>query len=148
MFNEKHVDVLECDSPRFPPAMDKYRPFDVQLRSSQQYFGSEILMHFLRNKHECREYPHILPRIPRRLEEKLTVQEKGIPKIGWGMNLVDRVDHWRAFWNGLVLLILCVPPGFAWFIWHKHDVQGATGITACLMGFVLYIVGAWRFLGG
>ena len=128
--------------------MDKYRPFDTQLQGPHQHLGSDILLHFLQNKHECLEHPHLLPRIPRRLGEKLRVAEKDVPQIGWGMSLIDQINYGRAFWNGLVLLLACLPPGFAWFFTYNNEIQGGTGITACMMGFALYFVGAWRFLGG
>ena len=60
-------------------------------------------------------------------------------KTGFGMRLVDGVDWLMLGGTGFLALIICALVGVLWAN-RKGDVQGASGITQCLMAYVMFLV--------
>ncbi len=135
------------ERPAFPPDTKarEYEPCESSLKDDYLFeaWPPRTLLHFYKKSHDIKTDRRILRSIPRKLNGKLLVQGDDA-EVGWGMYL--RVGlHWeKIFWICLVALVLCWVPGLLWWM-LQHDVQGGTGITSCLMGFVGFFVAAATF---
>jgi hypothetical protein len=139
LFDNTHVEVRQ--TPGYPEDEQEYRPCKADFeKDSMLPWGSNTLLHFLEQRHQCVEYPQILRRIPVKLKERLATKSDGSALLGWGMHLVDGVDTLRIGILGIYGLIVSSLLGVLWAKLHSNDIQGGTGLTQCLMAFVTFLI--------
>ena len=109
------------------------------LQPETSYLESNTLLHFFEKEHDCCQYPSALSAIPKKLKGELSVPERGRPRVGWGMQLVDGIDTFRLGLSGSAGLLASSMVGIVWARVH-NDIQGGSGISQCLMYFVTFVV--------
>lgn len=139
-----HVDVA-TETPSYPPydRAAEYQPC-ADAAASFRAWQSSTMLHYYNKTHPPCQYPHILLRIPRKLNAELRVDGAGQPSTGWGIHLVEGMHVGMFLLAGFLGLMLCSVCGVVWSK-LRNDVQGGTGITSCLMYFVTFFVAAGTF---
>jgi hypothetical protein len=136
-----------AERPAFPPdsRAPEYEPCESSLKNdfALEAWPPRTLLHLYNKRHEIDTHRRIVRRIPRKLNGQLLVTGDEA-EVGWGMYLRTGL-HWeKFFWACLIALLSCLVPGLVWWM-LQDDVQGGTGITSCLMGFVGFFVAAATF---
>ena len=131
--------------PAFPPdhLSDRWTPQKSLLTDTTgplEFWPSRTLLHFYYKPHDATTYQRVMRCIPRKLGDSyFSTGYDNEP--GWGMYVRVGLDWNKFFWICFSLLVLCLVPGLSWWM-LRDDVQGGTGITSCLMGFVGFFIAA------
>ena len=139
-FDNKYVQIDNIGD--LPKDKEQYNPCKDDFDGSPGlcFWAPNALLHYYEKRHAFWEHPTILPSIPRKLKGKLFVSADCASKEGWGMQLLDGIDSLRVGLIGVTGLLLSSFLGILWAKLHGNDVQGGTGLTQCLTGFVTFLV--------
>jgi hypothetical protein len=136
LYENELVDVKKLDEVPPPTKDNEYRHGPPNPPELNPPLGSTLLMHLFKHPTLAGTRKHCLKKIPRKLQNRLTVLNEEDDAIGWGLQFIEgwskkRLMYMTALTFGLSSLVVMILVAIL-----GHDIQNAAAIASFMLSFV------------
>ncbi|KAM0716030.1 hypothetical protein Q7P37_008544 [Cladosporium fusiforme] len=132
------VKEYDCIPPETQEDQYVYKPMPAK---SKIPVGPYVMKHLFDHPDHAYSRPIYFPKIPRKLNHRLSVRAAAGYNEGWGLYYVEKVSWSQVCCLGLVGVLACTIFGVAWTV-LKDDIQGGFGVASYMLAVIVLGLGA------